>query len=127
MQIIPRRLIAACLTVLLTDGLRAQSPITWQSPLTISSDADVSTDGALIGAINNGGLSAFTISVNGVAFNQFATSGSKSVSAGIFTLATEDDVGLQGANFVDPSGVGISAEYRGSSLQAVMSKIRHRQ
>ncbi len=102
--------VAVCLAV--ASHLRAQSAITWDAPLTISSDSDVRTDGSLFGAINNGGKGAFSVTVNGVRFLQFATPGNtQSVSVGDFTLTADTQSELVGYDHRGPTGAGMSQEY----------------
>jgi hypothetical protein len=95
-----------------THAVLAQSPITWEAPLTISSDADVEIQGTLFGAINNGGSSVFSVLVNGVTFKQFstATNGEQTtVSLGHFSVSTTGV--LDGLDLPGPSGAGVSENY----------------
>jgi hypothetical protein len=105
----------ACLC-LQVNAVLAQSPITWEAPLTISSDADVRTDGTLFGAINNGGPAVFSVTVNGVDFVQFPGN-----SSGHFTLTTDSTTGIDGEEFDGPTGVGVSGEY--STLAGGTSRV----
>jgi hypothetical protein len=108
------RLIAASLATVIpllclclqANGVVAQSPITWDVPLTISSDTDVRTDGTLFGAINNGGPGVFSVTVNGIDFVQFAGS-----SYGHFEFTTDNPIGVEGEDWNGPTGAGVSGEY----------------
>jgi hypothetical protein len=65
-------------------AISAVAPITWNGPVTISGDTNVSTDGTLVAAFNMDGPA---VTVNGVPFAAFTyTSFTTSVSNGNFTF-----------------------------------------
>jgi hypothetical protein len=68
-------LISGSIIVMLTAAATAQDNITWQTPLTISGDSDVNTEGTLFGtwAPYNGDAASGGLVVNGVNFNAYPT------------------------------------------------------
>jgi hypothetical protein len=88
------------------------APIVWSSPMAISVDSDVSTNGQLVGAFNTGIPGVGSTTLNGVTFSPFAFSG-MNVTLGNFSFAAmllSGDNALTGS--VNPPYSGLSASYR---------------
>lgn len=62
--------------------------IIWSDPTQISGASDVSTTGSLIGAYNVGGVGVPSTTVNGVAFQSFATTGGTGSSGNFTTIGS---------------------------------------
>jgi hypothetical protein len=87
------------------------SVITWGGPQNITSDAEVSTAGSLVGAFNLGATGVASTTVNGVTFVGLALNGSSSVTSGNFNLAGPGALFGNNGSFV-PGPFALSASYQ---------------
>jgi hypothetical protein len=88
------------------------SPLFWQSPVTISGDADVSTAGSLVAAFNMFGPD---VAVNGVTFSAFnVTPGSQTATNGNFTFTEVPGILTPGNTFGSAQApfANLSANYK---------------
>src|SRR5262249_40529806 len=104
-------LAALALTLAGTGGAQAAF-ITGGPATTISGDADVRTDGALVGALNLGNRSVSDAPVNGVPFQAAAFLGSNSETFGNFTFT------MEGTGSFAPFGPSTSGNPPFASLSA---------
>src|SRR5690348_5197272 len=74
--------------VLSTSQPTQASVITWGSPMTISGDSDVQTNGTLFAAYAFGGPAVSDTTVNGILFSGFDAPATPSVTVGNVTLST---------------------------------------
>ena len=107
-------LLTPLLALALATATSHASLITWGAPTNIAGDADVSTAGTLVGAINLGTTGVGSPTVNSVTFTGLAVSGS-SVTSGNFNLAFAPGSGVgdnsTGSGFAPFAS--LSASYRG--------------
>ena len=92
-------------------GLAGTAPaavMTWGAATGISGDADVSTNGALVGAFNFAGGAT---TVNGVLFQAFAV-GSNSNTVGNHTLSASSTIGPSNVSSLSAPFSTLTAQYR---------------
>lgn len=79
--------LAAMATAVLVSTSQA-ADVTWSDPTQIGGASDVSTTGSLIGAYNVGGVGVPSTTVNGVAFQSFATTGGTGSFGNFITIGS---------------------------------------
>lgn len=87
----------ACLLLILGAAPVNAGIIVWSAPQGISGDADVSTNGTLVGALNIGASGVGNTTVNGVTFTGLALGGT-SVTSGNFTFNLATGFGAANGN-----------------------------
>jgi hypothetical protein len=102
------------LSIALCGATAHAAVISWSAATNISGDADVVTNGTLVGAFNVGGPGVGSTTINGVPFGGFALSSSSS-TVGNFSFAIGGGGSLGGNNSVGSANspfAGLSAGYQ---------------
>jgi hypothetical protein len=84
--------------------LRHFVPITWGTPLRISGDSDVQTNGTVFAAYTFGSPAPPSVTVNGILFSPFLAPGVPTVTVGNLTLSTTGGATVNGHTDIFGSG-----------------------